>query len=68
MPIGKTLKELESWRAIIIRRQLRGKNGRISDTEYTIFEKPRKAPAGTGTARYGFTRYGKPGYGKSRYG
>ena len=26
----------------IIRRQLRGKDGRISDTEYTIFEKPRK--------------------------
>ena len=37
--IGKTLKELEGY---IIRRQLRGKDGRISDTEYTIFEKPRK--------------------------
>ena len=39
--IGKTLKELEQA-GYIIRRQLRGKDGRISDTEYTIFEKPRK--------------------------
>ena len=38
--IGKTLKELE-LAGYIIRRQLRGKDGRISDTEYTIFEKPR---------------------------
>lgn len=37
--IGKTLKELE-LAGYIIRRQLRGKDGRISDTEYTIFEKP----------------------------
>jgi len=41
--IGKTLKELE-LAGYIIRRQLRGKDGRISDTEYTIFEKPRKPP------------------------
>lgn len=39
--IGKTLKELE-LAGYIIRRQLRGKDGRISDTEYTTFEKPRK--------------------------
>ena len=39
--IGKALKELE-LAGYIIRRQLRGKDGRISDTEYTIFEKPRK--------------------------
>ena len=39
--IGKTLKELEQA-GYIIRRQLRGRDGRISDTEYTIFEKPRK--------------------------
>lgn len=39
--IGKTLKELEQA-GYIIRRRLRGKDGRISDTEYTIFEKPRK--------------------------
>ena len=45
--IGKTLKELE-LAGYIIRRQLRGKDGRISDTEYTIFEKPRKpAPPDT---------------------
>ena len=34
--IGKTLKELEQA-GYIIRRRLRGKDGRISDTEYTIF-------------------------------
>ena len=39
--IGKTLKELEQA-GYIIRQRLRGKDGRISDTEYTIFEKPRK--------------------------
>ena len=39
--IGKTLKELE-LAGYIIRHQLRGKDGRISDTEYIIFEKPRK--------------------------
>ena len=33
--IGKTLKELE-LAGYIIRRQLRSKDGRISDTEYTI--------------------------------
>lgn len=39
--IGKTLRELEQA-GYIRRRQLRGKNGRICDTEYTIFEKPQK--------------------------
>ena len=39
--LAETLKELE-LAGYIIRRQLRGKDGRISDTEYTIFEKPRK--------------------------
>ena len=65
--IGKTLRELESA-GYLTRRQLRGKNGRITDTEYTIFEKPVKPQPEPVTARYGFTRYGKPGYGKSRYG
>ena len=37
--IGKALKELE-LAGYIVRRQLRGKDGRISDTEYTIFERP----------------------------
>ncbi len=41
--IGKTLKELESA-GYIERRQLRGKDGRITDTEYTIYEQPRKSP------------------------
>lgn len=38
--IGKALKELEQA-GYIVRRQLRGADGRICDTEYTIFEQPR---------------------------
>ena len=38
--IGGALKELEKA-GYIVRRQLRGPGGRISDTEYTIYEKPR---------------------------
>ena len=41
--IGKTLKELES-EGYMERRQLRGKDGRITDTEYAIYEQPRKPP------------------------
>ena len=37
--IGNTIKELEKAR-YIVRRQLRGTNGRITDTEYVIYEKP----------------------------
>lgn len=37
--IGSTIKELEKV-GYIIRRQLRGANGRITDTEYIIYEKP----------------------------
>lgn len=43
--IGKALKELESA-GYMERRQLRGKDGRITDTEYTIYEQPCK-PSGT---------------------
>ena len=38
---GISARELESA-GYLTRRQLRGKNGRITDTEYTIFEKPVK--------------------------
>ena len=38
--IGGAMKELEKA-GYIVRRQLRGPGGRISDTEYTIYEKPR---------------------------
>ncbi len=44
--IGTGLKELEKA-GYIVRRQLRGDNGRIIDTEYTIYEQPQepdKAP------------------------
>ncbi len=37
--IGAALRELERA-GYIVRHQLRGKNGRISDTEYVIYEKP----------------------------
>ena len=37
--IGNTLKELERA-GYVVRRQLRGDNGRITDTEYIIYEKP----------------------------
>ncbi|MDL2234607.1 helix-turn-helix domain-containing protein [Christensenellaceae bacterium OttesenSCG-928-L17] len=41
--IGKTLRELESA-GYIIRNQLRGSNGRITDTEYVIYEQPQDRP------------------------
>ena len=46
--IGTALKELEIA-GYITRRQLRGANGRICDTEYTIYERPqhRETPPGT---------------------
>ena len=37
--VGNTIKELEKV-GYIVRRQLRGANGRITDTEYIIYEKP----------------------------
>lgn len=40
--ISSALKELET-RGYIVRHQLRGANGRISDTEYIIYEQPHKA-------------------------
>ena len=40
--VGKALKELEQA-GYIIRRQLRDKNGRITDTEYIIYENPRNS-------------------------
>ena len=62
--IGSALRELETA-GYIVRNQLRDQQGRISDTEYVIYEKTpaqaaRNAKAGYGCTRYGFTRYGKP--------
>ncbi len=42
--IGNTIKELERA-GYIIRRQLRGANGRITDTEYLIYERPQEPGA-----------------------
>jgi hypothetical protein len=42
--IGTTLRELEKAR-YIRRRTVRGERGRITDTEYTIYEKPQEPPA-----------------------
>ncbi len=41
--IGRTLRELEAT-GYIDRRQLRGANGRITDTEYIIYERPQERP------------------------
>ena len=41
--IGRTLRELEAT-GYIDRRQLRGANGRITDTEYIIYERPHARP------------------------
>lgn len=43
--IGGALRELEKA-GYIVRRQLRGPGGRISDTEYTIYEQPRSGAEG----------------------
>ena len=42
--IGSTIKELEKA-GYIVRRQVRGSNGRITDTEYIIYEQPQEPPA-----------------------
>ena len=42
--IGSTIKELEKA-GYIVRRQLRGAKGRITDTEYIIYEKPQPEPS-----------------------
>ncbi len=42
--IGNTIKELEKA-GYIVRRKLRGSNGRITDTEYVIYEQPQELPA-----------------------
>ena len=41
--IGSALRELETA-GYIVRNQLRDQQGRISDTEYVIYEMPRKKP------------------------
>ena len=48
--IGSALKELETA-GYIVRRQLRGANGRITDTEYIIYEQPQPKKR-TGTASH----------------
>ncbi len=48
--IGNALKELEKA-GYMVRNQLRGANGRITDTEYIIYERPQEpAPTGPDTA------------------
>ena len=39
--IGSAVRELEAA-GYIVRRQLRGENGRITDTEYVIYEQPQE--------------------------
>lgn len=69
--IGAALKELEA-RGYLIRRQIRDSKGRITDTEYTIYESPHTPLAGYGFTRIRKTRtwipriYGGAIYGKAR--
>ena len=65
--IGGALRELETA-GYIVRHQLRDRQGRISDTEYVIYEQPQPKKAGHAFAGYGCTRYGKPVYGETGYG
>ena len=52
------LRELESA-GYIVRHQMRDRQGRISDTEYVIYEQPQPQSAGYAPAGYGFTRLRK---------
>ena len=61
--IGAALRELEGA-GYIVRHQRRDKSGRITDTEYVIYEQPQPDMSQPDTA----SPYGKPGYGKTGYG
>ncbi len=68
--IGAALKELETH-GYIRRTQLRDEKGKITDTEYVIYEMPQcEPPSSPGYAftGYGKAIYGKPGYGYPGYG
>ena len=62
--IGAALKELETH-GYIRRTQLRDEKGKITDTEYVIYEMPQCEPP---SARYAFTGYGKAIYGNPDMG
>ena len=68
--IGAALKELKTH-GYIRRTQLRDEKGKITDTEYVIYEMPQCEPSsspGTPFTGYGKAIYGKPGYGYPGYG
>ena len=65
--IGAALKELENH-GYIRRTQLRDEKGKITDTEYVIYEMPQYAFTGYGKAIYGKPGYRYPGYGGTVYG
>ena len=64
--IGGALRELETA-GYIVRHQLRDRQGRISDTEYVIYEQPQDRRTRIRHSGYGFTRYGNR-YGQTGYG
>ena len=64
--IGGALRELETA-GYIVRHQLRDRQGRISDTEYVIYEQPQPKNPDTPQPDTASPRYGKPGYGKTGY-
>ena len=57
--IGGALRELETA-GYIVRHQLRDRQGRISDTEYVIYEQPQPKKPDTPSPDTDCTRYGKP--------
>ncbi len=71
--ISNTIRELERA-GYIIRRQLRGNNGRIIDTEYIIYEQAQtpESPDTDGPDEAapdpGKPGCGRPGYGRATYG
>ena len=67
--IGAALRELEAA-GYIVRHKLRDRQGRISDTEYVIYEQPQLRKPDTDSPDtenpYGKPVYGQTGYGKAR--
>ena len=65
--IGGALRELETA-GYIVRHQLRDRQGRISDTEYVIYEQPQPKNPDTPQPDTASPDTGKPGYGQTGYG
>ena len=60
--IGTALKELEK-RGYLVRRRIRGSNGRLADVEYVIYETPQQVEPNTDSPHTGFPDMEKPDQG-----